>query len=111
MGQILFPPFGAAHFRCGKSQQVTRVAFLGLEAAASIQLEGTGGAQAWVKASLPTGGATRCDSDRLSLRTDNLGGAALFILLDVEIGQAEFVRVGLCAAQGGLNGRDGLGRL
>jgi hypothetical protein len=111
VGPVGLAAFGAAYLRGGERQQVVRVAFLGLEGAGAGQVERASGAEGRVKASLPTGRAARCDRDRLSLWTGDLGGVALCVLLEVEIGQAELLRVGLCAAQGGLNVRDRLGLL
>src|SRR3990172_12276811 len=100
---IVLASFGRAHFLGGEGQQVARVALLRLGATMSVQLERATGTQAGVEASLPASRASGEDGNRLSLRAGQRGGIALFVLLDAKVGEAEFVRVGLCAANGGLN--------
>ena len=104
---VLTPP-GCSHLGRGKGQQVPWVALLRFVAAASALLKWTGGADGRVEVCLPTGGAPGCHGHGLCLWAGERGWVALFILLDVEIGQGELVRVGLCAMDGGLNERDAL---
>ena len=66
-------------------------------------MEWAGIAEARLEASLPASRAGLGHRNSLSLRAGERGRVACLILLQVEIGQVEFIWVWLCATNGSLN--------
>ena len=91
MRPIVLASFGGAYFMSGKGQEVARVTLLGFGAAMCIQLERTLGTNLRIKAGLPTRRAAREHGNGLSLRAGDRVGFALFIWLDVKVGETELV--------------------